>query len=208
MKKRSKFTKAIALALLLALCVTMLNACFVVDGNDVTSFFNKFTDKSTETTSNSPTNSNNSTTSNDNTEFPYAVSRVIDGDTFMVKDADGNELKVRLIGVDTPESVHSDESKNCEAGKEASNWAKEFLTGQNVRLEFDVGREDKYGRTLAYVWLEDGRMFQDILLNMGYAHVMTVPPNVAYADHFLELQVKARENNVGFWSDDWDANWE
>lgn len=132
------------------------------------------------------------------------VVRVIDGDTFVVN-VDGENVTVRLIGVDTPESVHSDESKNCEEGKIASSFTKELLLGKSIRLEYDVQKEDKYGRTLAYAYLSDGRMVQDVLLKKGYARVMTVQPNSSKADHFLTLQREARENEVGFWdSSIWD----
>lgn len=120
------------------------------------------------------------------------VVRVIDGDTFVI-DLNGEGRKVRLIGVDTPESVAPNEylsvssKENTEFGTEVSDFVKNLIEGQTVYLEFDVSTEDKYGRLLAYVYLSDGRMLQDILLENGYAELMTVPPNVKYVEHFTEL---------------------
>lgn len=112
------------------------------------------------------------------------VTYVIDGDTFMFVSQEGNEYKVRMIGIDTPESVHRDESKNTEEGKIASAYTKEKLEGKEVTLELDVETEDQYGRLLAYVWVE-GAMFNKILLDEGYAMLMTIPPNVKYVDYLL-----------------------
>lgn len=111
--------------------------------------------------------------------------RVVDGDTIVVK-VDGKKEKVRMIGVDTPESVHPDESKNTEFGKEVSNFTKKKLEGKYVRLETDVQERDKYGRILAYVYL-DNKMFNKTLLEKGYAKLMTIPPNVKHADEFKEI---------------------
>lgn len=129
----------------------------------------------------------------------YDVVRVVDGDTIVVSIED-KEVKVRLIGVDTPESVHEDESKNTAEGKEASEWTTDLLTGTQVYLEYDVETEDKYGRTLAYVYLDDGKtMVNRLLLENGLAQIMTVQPNSKYADEFYNLQVAAREAGKGFW---------
>ncbi len=125
------------------------------------------------------------------------VKRVVDGDTFVI-DNGGEEIRVRLIGIDTPESVAPDEylektgKQNTEAGKTASEFTKSLIEGKTVYLEFDASREDKYGRLLAYAYLEDGRMIQDILLQTGYAQLMTVPPNVKYSDHFVEVLNNSR----------------
>lgn len=115
---------------------------------------------------------------------PYSVVRVVDGDTFVI-DRNGTEEKVRLIGVDTPESVHPDAAKNTDAGKSASEHTQELLTGKSVYLEFDVQERDKYGRLLAYVYL-DGEMLNERLLEEGYAVLATYPPNVKYLDRLQE----------------------
>lgn len=127
----------------------------------------------------------------------YKVVRVVDGDTIVVDFNDKDE-KVRLIGIDTPESVHPDANKNTEEGITASDFTKNLLSDKSVSLEFDVSERDRYGRLLAYVYLE-GEMVNKTLLKEGYAQVATYPPNVAYVDDFTELQRIARENAVGFW---------
>lgn len=131
----------------------------------------------------------------------YEVVSVVDGDTFKIN-YNGTVTKVRLIGVDTPESVSSNQSKNNKYGVEASNYTKERLEGQTVHLEFDVQQTDKYGRLLAYVYLEDGTMYNKELLEKGYAQIATYPPNVKYVDEFIQIQKQAKENKVGFWAED------
>lgn len=131
-----------------------------------------------------------------------SVVRVKDGDTYVVN-ADDEEYTVRLIGVDTPESVAPAEydKENTEEGKEVSDIVKDKLkAGDKVYIEFDVSSEDKYNRLLCYVYFEDGTMVQDWLLENGYAKTMTVQPNSKYADHFAEIQRKAIENKVGLWN--------
>lgn len=131
----------------------------------------------------------------------YEVISVVDGDTFKIN-YNGTTTKVRLIGVDTPESVSSNKSKNNKYGVEASNYTKERLEGETVYLEFDVQQTDKYGRLLAYVYLEDGTMYNKELLEKGYAQIATYPPNVKYVDEFTQIQKQAEENRVGFWAED------
>lgn len=128
----------------------------------------------------------------------YEVVRVVDGDTIVVNFNGINE-KVRLIGVDTPESVHPNETKNTEKGILISNYTKERLSGKSVELEFDIQERDKYGRLLAYVYV-DGYMYNKELLEKGYAKVATYPPNVKYVDDFTKLQEKARKEKVGLWN--------
>lgn len=87
---------------------------------------------------------------------PVTVRYVVDGDTLTVTDEDSNEFKVRRIGCNTPESVSSDENKNCEEGRLASQYIKSlFSEGQTVYLEYDNDRCGKYGQILAYVWLSE-----------------------------------------------------
>ena len=134
------------------------------------------------------------------------VISIVDGDTLYVQTENTQgPQKVRLIGVDSPESVapksYLDKTgkENSEEGVSASDFVKTQISeGDTVFLEYDTSREDKYGRTLAYVWLEVPNNTQDttevatkmlngILLEKGYAEVMTVAPNVAYADIFAEI---------------------
>lgn len=130
---------------------------------------------------------------------PYPVTRVVDGDTIVVAIA-GEENKVRLIGIDTPESVHPDETRNIPYGKISSEFTRDALEGQLVYLEYDVEPNDQYGRILAYVWL-DGVMFNKTLLTEGHAVLATYPPNVRYVDEFTELQTQSRNDGKGLWSD-------
>ncbi len=118
----------------------------------------------------------------------YDVVRVVDGDTIVVS-IEGKETTVRFIGIDTAESVHPDETRNTEIGKEASQWTSDLLTGQKVFLEYDIDKEDDYGRTLAYVYLSDGEtMVQEELLKAEMAELMTIQPNSKYADKFFEIK--------------------
>ncbi|MDR3305007.1 MAG: thermonuclease family protein [Clostridiales Family XIII bacterium] len=126
------------------------------------------------------------------------VLRVVDGDTIVV-DLDGISEKVRLIGIDTPESVHPDASKNVPYGKVASDYTKSRLEGQSVTLEFDTTERDRYGRLLAYVYIGD-EMFNKTLLEEGHASVSTYPPNVKYVEEFTAAQKAAREAGKGIWS--------
>lgn len=130
------------------------------------------------------------------------VTRVIDGDTIIVE-LNGTEERVRLIGVDTPESVHPDSEKNVPFGTVASDFTKDALLGNTITMEFDAQERDQYGRLLAYVYL-DGKMFNKILLEEGMATVATYPPNVRYVDDFTALQKEAREAGVGLWDDSAD----
>lgn len=128
----------------------------------------------------------------------YKVICVVDGDTIIV-DADGEKTKVRMIGIDTPESVHNDENRNCEFGKSASEYTKSLLIGQYVELEYDEQRTDIYDRILAYVYL-DGEMVNQILVLNGYAVAKNYPPNVKYSELLRSAQVLAEEQKVGMWS--------
>lgn len=129
-----------------------------------------------------------------------AVTRVVDGDTFKIAVGAGKEDTVRLIGVDTPESVKPG-SPVEPYGIEASDFAKELLTDQTVCLEWDVEERDRYGRLLAYAYLADGTFVNERLLAEGYATVLTIPPNVKHADRFVEVQREARDAGRGLWGD-------
>jgi endonuclease YncB( thermonuclease family) len=124
------------------------------------------------------------------------VTRVVDGDTVEV-DFRGRTLTVRLIGIDTPESVAPGEPVRCFAIA-ASSYTTERLEGERVRLQFDVERIDPYGRTLAYVWL-GGELYNETLVRAGYAFVTTYPPNVRHVDRFRAAQREARSADRGVW---------
>lgn len=129
----------------------------------------------------------------------YDVVRVVDGDTIIVS-IEGKETTIRMIGIDTPESVHPDSSRNTENGKIASEYTAELLTGKQVYLEYDRERTDSYGRTLAYVWLNH-EMVEEILLANGMAEVLTIQPNTRYEMRFVRIEQQAKENKAGFWQD-------
>lgn len=127
------------------------------------------------------------------------VTRVVDGDTMKLT-IDGKKETVRLLLVDTPESVNPDIPEPQPFAIEASNFAKKMLTNKDVQIELDVSERDKYGRLLCYLYI-DGKMFNEILLEQGYARVAYVfAPNTKYVDQFRAIQDKAREKGIGIWS--------
>ncbi len=128
---------------------------------------------------------------------PYPVLFVYDGDTILI-DLDGVGTRVRLIGIDAPESVHPDESKNTPEGAVSSAWLKDRLEVKKVWLAYDVEVTDSYGRTLAYVY-EGGSMLQEEILSAGMATVYTIQPNSLHAGEFFLLQQEARKAGVGIW---------
>ncbi len=133
------------------------------------------------------------------------VVRVVDGDTAHIV-IDGVREKVRFIGIDTPESTREVEPY----GKAASNHTKDLIDGRTVWLETDAELRDRYGRLLAYVWLEEptdrsdaqvrSKMLNARLLLDGYAQIYTFPPNVRYAESFVAYQQEARRAGTGLWS--------
>jgi micrococcal nuclease len=130
------------------------------------------------------------------------VGRVVDGDTIWVRLPSGVE-KVRYIGIDTPE-VHHPTRGEEPGGREATEVNRRLLGHDPVRLETDVQLRDRYGRLLAYVWIRgpDGgeTMVNAELVRLGYAAVMTVPPNVRHAELFRKLAAEAREHHRGLWA--------
>lgn len=126
------------------------------------------------------------------------VLRVVDGDTLKIQIAD-KDYKVRLLGVDTPESVSPKKEKNTKEGKIASEYTKKNLEGKDIILEFDVSPYDRYGRLLAYVYV-DGICYNEKLLEEGYAKVMMISPNVKNSKYYRQIEKQAKENNAGFWN--------
>jgi micrococcal nuclease len=132
-----------------------------------------------------------------NSKQTVKVIRVVDGDTVEVRFNNGATAKVRLIGVNTPETVAPNRPVE-RYGKEASNYTKQRLTNKTVTLEFDVGIKDKYGRLLAYVWLGK-ELYNETLVKEGYARVMTIQPNVKYQKRFITAERAARQAKKGLW---------
>ena len=143
---------------------------------------------------------------NDNFQEKGIVKKVIDGDTIVVL-VNGVEEKIRMIGVNTPESVGKYLDNPQYYGKEASNFTKKNLLGKHVYLERDRGDTDRFGRYLRYVWLknpEEGTikddLFNAILIAEGYGEVMIISPNDKYADLFKGLEKVAKASKNGMWS--------
>lgn len=128
------------------------------------------------------------------------VVRVVDGDTVQV-DIDGQREKLRLIGIDTPETVKPDTPVQC-YGPEASAFTKQLLPeGTAVRIERDVEARDDYGRLLGYVYRADDGLFVNLeIVAQGYASLLTFPPNVAHVDEFVAAARAAERANLGLWS--------
>ena len=121
------------------------------------------------------------------------VERVVDGDTIIVSGVG----RVRLIGVDTPESV--DPRRPVEFfGKEASAFTRRLVGGKRVQLEYDWERSDRYGRTLAYVYLADGTFVNAEIVRQGYGHAYTRFP-FEHLDRFRRLEREARAAGRGLW---------
>jgi len=130
----------------------------------------------------------------------YRVQRVVDGDTIVLE----NGEKVRLIGVDTPETKHP--SKPIEYyGKEASAFTRRMCEGKRVRLEYDWEKTDRYGRILAYVFVLEGgtELFLNAeLIKQGYGHAyLKYPFNDQRMKEFREYERQARENSLGLWGE-------
>lgn len=127
------------------------------------------------------------------------VVRVVDGDTIVVKTS-GRDERVRLVGIDTPESVKPNTPVQCFA-LEASARTKALLPpGTAVRLERDAELRDRYKRLLAYVYRQPDGMFVNLVLaREGFALPYTFPPNVAHADEFVAAAGEARQGRRGLW---------
>ena len=137
------------------------------------------------------------------------VVRVVDGDTLKVSVPGDENATVRLIGMDTPESVAADEARNCEEGRIASDYAKSLVApGQTVWLSRDVSEADRYGRLLRYVWLErpdnpadEGeiaeKMLNAILVRDGYAQVKRYKPDTTLHDLFQRWGDEAAADGRG-----------
>ena len=155
------------------------------------------------------------------------VRRVVDGDTLVLESGG----KIRLIGIDTPESSSNQKAKKdsrrtgqslavlTEMGKRSKYFLEELVRGKKITLEYDAQKKDRYGRLLAYVYIEEkvskkienadlyrrepgGPVFVNATLaRAGYASPMTIPPNVKYADLFTALAREARTLKRGLWKD-------
>jgi len=135
-----------------------------------------------------------------NTGANATIDRVVDGDT-IVAIIDGQREKVRLIGIDTPETVKPDSPVEC-FGPEASAFTKSLLPeGTPIRIERDVEARDKYDRLLGYIYRADDGLFVNLeIIAKGYANLLTYPPNVAHVEEFKAAATAAREADLGLWA--------
>lgn len=123
---------------------------------------------------------------------------VIDGDTIVLKVQNQIET-VRLLGIDTPETVHPSKPIEC-FGPEASAFTKETLVkGSTVKLVRDVEPRDRFQRLLVYLFLADGTSFNQILIDRGFARTMSIEPNTAFASIFASHEANAKARRAGLW---------
>ncbi len=124
--------------------------------------------------------------------------RVVDGDTIVIN-FHGKKEKIRLLNVDTPESVHPDLSRNTPMGKKASDYTRTRLSGKSISLEFEGKKRGKYGRLLAYVIIE-GQNFNLELVRQGWSPYYTKYGNSqSYHDLFLRAQTNAMAVKKHIW---------
>ncbi len=139
------------------------------------------------------------------------VTRIIDGDILQALYGE-REKRIRLIGIDSPESrVNMKTKKEANMSEqdiktiiEMGRKAKEFVDslvkrGDLITIEFDVQERDRHGRLLCYVYLSNGKMLNEEIVKAGYANVLSIPPNVKYKDKFLRAYKQARNGKVGLW---------
>ena len=123
---------------------------------------------------------------------------VIDGDTIVVEVQNQTET-VRLLGVDTPETVHPNKPVKC-FGPEASAFTKATLAkGSTVKLMRDVEPRDRFQRLLVYLFLADGTLFNQLLIDRGLARTLSIEPNTAFASQFAKNESSAKDRRVGLW---------
>ena len=146
-----------------------------------------------------------------NAQQKTTVTRIIDGDIIQALYG-GVEKRIRLIGIDAPESridrkamkdanmSEHDIKTIVEMGKKAKAYVNGLIKrGDLITIEFDVQERDKYGRLLGYVYLSNGKMLNEEIVKAGYANVMTIPPNVKYKDRFIGAYQEAEEDKRGLW---------
>lgn len=144
------------------------------------------------------TKSEESSTNNEKHQL-YEIARVVDGDTLKVY-IDGKKETIRLLNVNTPESVAEEEYRNVPLGKTASSFTKNFLDGHKVYLEYDIEKLDQYGRTLAFVYTEDGDCLNKALIESSLAKVVKFEPNVTRYDEYKKIEKRVKQNKQGIWA--------
>ena len=129
--------------------------------------------------------------------FTATVTRVVDGDTIIVAIGAHTE-KVRILGANTPETVDPRRPVECFGSEASAHTHARLAPGTRVMLETDVETRDKYGRLLAYVYV-DGVRYDDELLRLGFARLLIIPPNGVYARTMLQEELDARAARRGLW---------
>ncbi len=148
-----------------------------------------------------------------NAQQKTTVTRIIDGDMIQALYG-GVGKRIRLIGIDTPESrVNRKAMKDAnmsehdintiiEMGKKAKAYVDGLIKrGNFITIEFDIKKMDRYGRLLCYVYLSNGKMLNEEIIKAGYANVMSILPNVKYEDRFLKAYKEAMESKRGLWEE-------
>ena len=130
----------------------------------------------------------------------YKVSKITDGDTFYVTTSSSEKYKIRLIGIDAPETRNLGVKVRKEYfGTEAKIFVTQLLRNKKVKLTFDVQKIDRYGRILAYIYLENGVFLNQYLVENGFAVVATFPPNVKFVEIFTKAEKSDRNKKLGLW---------
>ncbi|MFM7820840.1 MAG: thermonuclease family protein [Actinomycetota bacterium] len=174
--------------LLLTCAATLIASCTNVDERATEPFADRDTDRDTDQDADQA----------DDASLARVV-KVVDGDTLVVSVQNQIET-VRLIGVNTPETVHPTKGVEC-FGPEASQFTKSTLKiGTVVRLARDDEPRDRYQRLLVYLFLVDGRFFNELLIDKGMARTLSIEPNTAYARLLAQHEARARKNRAGLWS--------
>jgi micrococcal nuclease len=130
--------------------------------------------------------------------YPVTVTKISDGDTFWAQDASGQNIKFRPIGFDAPEE--SNFGKPAEPyNEEATVYLMSLIKDKILFVEYDVDQQDRWGRHLVYVYLEDGTFVNAEMLRSGWAVAATYPPNIKHSELFYQMQREAREKGRGMW---------
>ena len=126
--------------------------------------------------------------------YKHQVKRVYDGDTIILKNGD----RVRLLGINTPE-IESHYRNGEQGGQTAKQWLKDKLQQGVVYLEYDQQKKDKYDRSLAHLFLENGEHLNKTIVQAGLATLSIIPPNLRYVDELKKAEVLALEQGLGIW---------
>jgi len=129
--------------------------------------------------------------------YKHQLKRIYDGDTITLKNGD----RVRLLGINTPE-IESRHRQGEEGGQTAKQWLQAKLQGGSVLLEYDRQKKDKYGRSLAHLFLESGEHINKQMLREGLATLSIIPPNLHYLDELKKAEALALQEGLGIWAMD------